>query len=253
MPRRWASTRRCGAGPERRSLHPEGDQLFTLYTLPQTGEPVFDPAHRDEPLHAFIHTINLKENWSFCTFLPEPIGTVDEATVGMGISPSGDEVIVVDPSTSTLARVDTSELTVIESLHVEKLRDADAKAAVAITDDGPVYIGSGSMLLELDATRAAGGTGMVAGGAHLGTVGVRVRRSAPSRWRRRHHAHRTRHRTGDSRAPRAGTWNSDLARPASRFGHGVPARMRVLRGGLDRRQGADGRTGPEGHQGGGGR
>lgn len=140
-------------------LHPEGDQLFTLYTLPQTGEPVFDPAARDEPLHAFIHVINLKEDWSFCTFLPEPIGTVDEATVGMGISPSGDEVVVVDPSTSTLARVDTSELTVIESLHVEKLRDADAQAAVAIAEDGPVYVGSGSMLLELSrpglqATRA---------------------------------------------------------------------------------------------------
>lgn len=130
-------------------LHPAGDQLFTLYTLPQTGEPVFDPAAPDEPLHAFIHVIDLKEDWSFCTFLPEPIGTVDEATVGMGISPDGDEVIVADPSTSTLARVDTEELTVVESLHVEQLRDNDAKAAVAIAEDGAVYVGSGPMLLEL--------------------------------------------------------------------------------------------------------
>lgn len=142
-------------------LHPQGDQLFTLYTLPQTGEPVFDPSAEDEPLHAFIHVINLKEDWSFCVFLPEPIGTVDEATVGMGISPSGDEVIVVDPSTSTLARVDTSELTVIDSLLVEKLmrRGPDTKAAVAIAEDGPVYVGSGPLLLELSrpglqATRA---------------------------------------------------------------------------------------------------
>ena len=234
-------------------LHPRGDQLFTLYTLPQTGEPVFDPAHGDEPLHAFIHTINLKENWSFCTFLPEPIGTVDEATVGMGISPSGDEVIVVDPSTSTMARVDTSELTVVESLHIDKLRDADAKAAVAVTKDGAVYVGSGPMLLELtrpalQATRvwsqdsdisglsvsASGGELRVGGGGAI----TLIERTTGQR---------------DGRVPRARTWNSDPARPASRFGHGVPPRIRVLTGGLDRRQGADGRTRPEGHQGGGGR
>ena len=130
-------------------LHPEGDQLFTLYTLPQTGEPVFDPEAADTPLHAFIHVINLKEDWSFCIFLPRPIGTVDEATVGMGISPDGDEVLVADPSTATLARVDTADLTVTDTIQVERLRDANAKAAVAMADDGTVYLGSGPMLLEL--------------------------------------------------------------------------------------------------------
>lgn len=130
-------------------LHPEGDQLFTLYTLPQTGDPVFDPEAGDEPLHAFIHVINLKEDWSYCIFLPHPIGTVDEATVGMGISADGDEVVVVDPSTATLARVDTADLEVTETVQVERLRDADTKAAVALAEDGAVYIGSGPMLLEL--------------------------------------------------------------------------------------------------------
>jgi hypothetical protein len=131
-------------------LHPDGDQLFTLYTLPQTDTPVFDTEHGgDTPVHAFIHVINLKEDWSYCIFLPEPIGTVDEATVGMGISPDGDEVIVADPSTSTLARIDTKELTVLETVKVDRLRDQQAKAAVATAGDGTVYIGSGSTLLEL--------------------------------------------------------------------------------------------------------
>lgn len=130
-------------------LHPTGDQLFTLYTVPQTGEPVFDPAGGDEPAHAFVHVIDLKEGSSYCVFLPEPVGTVDEATVGMGISPDGDELIVVDPSTATLVRVDSSELTVMETVHVDKLRDADAQAAVAIAADGTVYVGSGPRLLEL--------------------------------------------------------------------------------------------------------
>jgi hypothetical protein len=130
-------------------LHPEGDQLFTLYTLPQTGEPVFDPHDEDTPLHAFIHVIDLKEDWSYCVFLPGPIGTIDEASVGMGISPDGDEVIVADPSTSTVARVDTQELTVLETIHVDKLHDQQAKASVAIAGDGDVYIGAGSVVLEL--------------------------------------------------------------------------------------------------------
>jgi len=135
-------------------LHPEGDQLFTLYTLPQTGDPVFDPeADGATPLYAFIHVIDLKEDWSYCIFLPDPIGTVDEATVGMGISPDGAEVIVADPSTATLARVDTDDLTVIEAIQVEKLRDLDAKVAVAIAGDGTVYLGSGPMLLELTRPR----------------------------------------------------------------------------------------------------
>jgi len=130
-------------------LHPEGDQLFTLYTLPQTGDPVFDPEAGDTPLYAFIHVINLKEDWSYCIFLPEPIGTVDEASVGMGISPDGDEVIVADPSSSTLARVDTEDLSVIETVPVEQLRGQRAKAAVAVAGDGTVYVGSGTMVLEL--------------------------------------------------------------------------------------------------------
>lgn len=131
-------------------LHPGGDQLFTLYTLPQTGEPVFDPeAGTGTPLFAFIHVIDLKQDSSFCVFLPEPIGTVDEASVGMGISPDGDEVIVADPSTATVARIDTADLSVTETINVEKLRDGDAKAAVAMAEDGTVYIGSGPMLLEL--------------------------------------------------------------------------------------------------------
>lgn len=131
-------------------LHPDGDQLLTLYTLPQTGAPVFDTEHGgDTPVHAFIHVINLKESWSYCIFLPEPIGTVDETTVGMGISPDGDEVIVADPSTATLARVDTKALTVVETSRVEKLRDFQRPAAVAMTGDGTVYLGSGPLLLEL--------------------------------------------------------------------------------------------------------
>lgn len=130
-------------------LHPDGTWLYTLYTLPQDGEPVFD-VDDDSPRYAFIHVINLEEEWSHCIFLPTPIGTVDEASVGMGISPDGTEIIVADPSTSTLARVDTTELTGDRTHRVERLQDNGTKATVAIADDGTAYLGSGPLLLELD-------------------------------------------------------------------------------------------------------
>jgi hypothetical protein len=145
-------------------LHPEGDQLFTLYTLPEGVEP-FEPLdpdqshgpghaeHEAEGLHAFIHVINLREDWSYCIFLPVPIGTVEEATVGMGISPDGREVVVADPSTSTVVTVDTAELTVTGSFTVPQLTTdgspSPAQARVAIAGDGTVYIGSAQEVLEL--------------------------------------------------------------------------------------------------------
>lgn len=132
-------------------LHPDGDQLFTLYTLPQDGEPVYDvEAGDDTPRYAFIHVIDLKTEESYCIFLPEPIGTVEEATVGMGIAPDGGEVIVADPSTSTMARVDTAELAVIATTRVGALWGrGDGQAVVAVAADRTVYVGSGPRLIEL--------------------------------------------------------------------------------------------------------
>jgi hypothetical protein len=141
------------------ALHPEGDQLFTLYTLPEGVEP-FDPvevgaatraaAAGHDPLHAFIHVIDLREDRSFCIFLPAPIGTVEEATVGMGIAPDGSEVIVADPSTATVATVDTEELVVTGTTTIPQFEQrGGSQAKVAIAGDGMVYLGAGSELLEV--------------------------------------------------------------------------------------------------------
>ena len=121
-------------------LHPDGTHLYTLYTLPE-----------GEDRSAFIHVIQLDEKWSYCIFLPEPLGSGDESTVGMGVSPDGSTVYVADPGTSTIARVDAVGLEVIDVVPVEKLRDRDTKAAVAVAPDGTVYAATGSVVLELAA------------------------------------------------------------------------------------------------------
>ncbi len=131
-------------------LHPDGTFLYTLYTVPNDGQPVYDAeADDDSPRYAFIHVINLEEEWSFCIFLPTPIGTVDEAAVGLGLTPDGDELIVADAGAATIARVDTAELEVTATASFPDLR-GQTRATVTATDDGVLYLSGGTSLFEVD-------------------------------------------------------------------------------------------------------
>ena len=133
-------------------LHPEGTHLYTLYTVPGDQQPVHDveaPPGADPEHWAFIHVIDLAAQTSHCIFLPVPIGTVDEASVGMGASPDGETLYVADPSTSRVAVVDAIDLEVEEVVRVDRLRDYDARAKVAVTENGTVYVGNGWSVLEL--------------------------------------------------------------------------------------------------------
>ena len=74
-------------------ISPDGAFLFTLYT-----------AVNSDGWYAFVHAISLDEEWSFCIFLPTPFGSGDVDKIGMGISPDGDTLYVVDSSTRRLGR-----------------------------------------------------------------------------------------------------------------------------------------------------
>lgn len=131
-------------------LHPEGRFLYTLYTMPTEAGPVHDvEAPGDQERWAFVHVINLDEQWSHCIFLPLPIGTVDEASVGMGLAPDGRTLYVADASTSTVATIDAEDLTVTGSTHVEQLRESGEQPAVAVAGDGTLYLASGPIVVEL--------------------------------------------------------------------------------------------------------
>ncbi len=132
-------------------LDPQGTFLFTLYTVPNDGQPVYDAeADEDSPRYAFVHAINLDEEWSFCIFLPPPMGTVDEAAVGLGLTPDGSELVVADAGSATVARIDTAELEVTRTASIEDLRANSQKASVALTDDGTLYLTAGATIFEMD-------------------------------------------------------------------------------------------------------
>jgi DNA-binding beta-propeller fold protein YncE len=132
-------------------LRPDGKFLYTLYTVPNDGQPVYDAEVDDDaPRYAFIHIINLEEEWSYCLFLPTPIGTVDEAAVGLGVSPDGKQLIVADAGTDKVAQIDTAELEVTRTVSVPDIGTDSSRAVVTVTDDGVLYLSAGASLHEID-------------------------------------------------------------------------------------------------------
>ncbi|MGI9016307.1 MAG: YncE family protein [Euzebya sp.] len=126
-------------------LNPDGTFLYTLYTM--TDGPTRTP---DGDRWAFIHVINLDEQWSFCIFLDAPVGTGEEAAIGLGMDPDGDTLYVADSSTSTVTRVDTQTLTAQPPQHLEQLRPSTTTAAITVAPDDAVYVSSAGTVVQVD-------------------------------------------------------------------------------------------------------
>ncbi len=131
---------------------PDGRQLFTLYSIPSDEDPVHEvTATEDSERWAFVHVLDLEQGIDFCIFLPSPMGERAEESVGLGLSPDGSTLWVVDPSTSLVARIDTAQLAVTDVYEVPQLRDRTARAEVTAADDGTLYVALGADLYELEA------------------------------------------------------------------------------------------------------
>ena len=129
---------------------PDGRRLFTLYSIPSGDEPVHDVTTSvDSERWAFVHVLDLEQGIDFCIFLPTPMGEAAEASVGLGLSPDGSTLWVVDPSTSLVARIDTTDLAITEVYEVPELENRRQRAEVTAADDGTVYIALGPDIIEL--------------------------------------------------------------------------------------------------------
>jgi hypothetical protein len=131
-------------------MDPDGTFLYTLYTLPRTGEPVYDPeATGDGARWAFVHALDLENEWATCIFLPLPFGQGAESSLNLAISPDGEHVVVADTSTGRLAAIDTGELAVTDTVPVEQLR-GEARPSIVVTDDRTSYFSTGWSLVAVD-------------------------------------------------------------------------------------------------------
>ena len=121
---------------------PDGRRVYTAYTIPSGADPVHDVA---DPVSserwAFIHVLDLEEGYDFCIFLPVPMGTVNEATMDVGISPDGRVLYVVDPASALVARIDTETLELTTVYEAPDIRHLGARADVAVTDAADLFVG----------------------------------------------------------------------------------------------------------------
>ena len=128
-------------------MAPDGSFLFSLYTIESGETPVHDPADPDTDRWAFVHTLNLREKWSHCIFLPVPFGTGAESAMSLAISGDGKHLFVLDAATQNVARIDARRLRVDTTEEIPGLYSTVARP-IAV---GPevVYIGLGDSVLEM--------------------------------------------------------------------------------------------------------
>ncbi len=132
---------------------PDGDELYTLYTRQGPNYAHGDVAaeHRSGPVHAFVHVLNLRYGWAHCIDLPLPFGTGDAVDHAIAISPDGEDLYVVDPSTETLARIDPGKLRVVDVAEIDLRSPLSGAVTAEVVDDGTLFLASGAEVLSIEA------------------------------------------------------------------------------------------------------
>lgn len=95
---------------------PDGDRLYTLYSL-DAGT-------------AFVHILDLDEQWAHCVDLPASIGAT---SAGMALTDDGRTLYVADAAGGAIAEVDTQELAVTDE---GELRPSLLGGASSVAIDG---------------------------------------------------------------------------------------------------------------------
>lgn len=130
---------------------PDGSELYTLYTQ-QGPNYAHDKSHEgdDGYVYAFVHLLNLEGAWTHCIDLPQPFGTGAVTTHALALSPSGDRLFVIDPSSGGVAAVDPAGKRILKSVELDlrKLRAGEASAAVG--PDNTLYVSGGRSLLRIE-------------------------------------------------------------------------------------------------------
>jgi hypothetical protein len=106
------------------AMSADGSRLYTLYT---TDDPT---AHTGAT--AFVHVLDLNEEWAHCVDLPAPIGSSPESLLAIAADPDGSRVVVVD-AMAGIAEVDAAELRVTDTSY-DVLGSDDAGRAFAVID-----------------------------------------------------------------------------------------------------------------------
>lgn len=130
------------------AMSADGARLYTLYTIDDGT--------------AFVHVLDLEEEWAHCVDLPAPIGSSPEQLLAIAAAPAGDRVVVVD-AMHGVAELDAASLTVGRTAAVVADPWQAGRAMALLGQDGELLTGVGVTLAVLDAE-----------------LGLRTRLEAPS-------------------------------------------------------------------------
>jgi hypothetical protein len=135
-------------------LAPDQRQLYTLYSSqPAAYAEGYDEtqAAAQGPI-AFVHVLNLDDQWAFCLPLPKRLWGAPAGEQAMAASPDGRRLFVVDPSRDTVAVIGAAKTKVLQTATVDLSTDDEAHATAAVSPDGStLYVGTGEAVVGLDA------------------------------------------------------------------------------------------------------
>ncbi len=139
-------------------ISPDGDFLYTLYSIGPDAEPVLDhhTAGPGKDRWAFVHALSLEEEWSLCIFLPVPFGTTDSSTYGLGISPDGRTLYAVDGATQLVVRIDAEDQQVVDFGAIAEITPNENRPLpVAVGSDGTLFVAANNLVVEVQPTLVA--------------------------------------------------------------------------------------------------
>jgi hypothetical protein len=96
---------------------PSGRQLYTLYveTARTSGESSeyreYGSSSTDGWTSAFVHVLDLAENWAYCVNLPAEFGLGAPSGNAIAVSPDGKRLFIADAHAGSLAMLDATRLT----------------------------------------------------------------------------------------------------------------------------------------------
>lgn len=117
------------------AMDADGTRLYTLYTTDDGT--------------AFVHVLDLEEEWAHCVDLPTPIGSSPEQLLAIAASPEDDRVVVVD-ALAGVAELDTTTLTVGRTVELVVDPTQAGRVMAVFGRDGHLLTGVGTTLAVLD-------------------------------------------------------------------------------------------------------
>jgi hypothetical protein len=119
----------------------DGTRLYTLYTV---GDPLAGTGS------AFVHVLDLDEQWVHCLFLPAPFGSAPPGRATLAASPDGGRLYVASLADGVLAELDTDRLEHTATVPLNTDGGTSLPLVSAVAADGTLYLGHGGGIAAFD-------------------------------------------------------------------------------------------------------